>query len=525
MKPVDTDFEDEIFPLPLTGMEKFHLAADSSAFPNTIMGRLRFEGQLDVGRTRTTINHLLRRHLLVGKTVSLIGKRPHWVVRSGPTDTTVGDDAIQTAIDKILTWHRDVDFSAWHCDHLHGRNDQAIPWDDLGDWSGPPQIDLDHHHGIRIWVWVGKSESVIISALHHAVGDGVGGVQFLSDFCQIYDNLHADRCWDHSLRRLDRRRMLDRGRMGLLQWNYLRHLWKQPIALLGMMKFLRRPFSQFLPHQPPNPTANQPANQPPGIVGQWVDENDSQRIQSFAHQHNVRVNSVVMMAVFKAIQNWLQWPVTTADTGNPPGSSSTVRTNRRFESSPWIRMLLPISYRSKSDLRLPMTNKATLVQVDRNAAQMRDEKSFLFYLNREIDIVLGWQFDKLFLMAINLMACFPQWLNTTASNTNARGTIVFTNLGEPFRIKTMVRPGWVGPLRWKDFDLVGPVRSQMPVNFTLQRHRAGQQIRYRLSLHFDRRVLNEDQALEFLSEISKTIAAVIGQPLGDRPTKEPSKPN
>ena len=129
---------------------------------------------------------------------------------------------------------------------------------------------------------------------------------------------------------------------------------------------------------------------------------------------------------------------------------------------------------------------------------MRNGKTFLHYLNREIDIVVGWQFDKIFLMVIGLLAKLPGRLKRSADDPSARGTIVFTNLGEPFRLKKVVKRNWSGQLHWIDFDFVGPIRPAMPVNFTLQRH----QERYRLSLHFDRRVLTEESATEFLASIA-----------------------
>lgn len=496
-------------------MEKFHLASDSPSFPNTIFGRIRFEGQLDESLARTTIHHLLNRHLLMGKTVARSGSRLHWVFQTdGSGETADGPDgesvdrpedqpkSRDTAIDRVLTWQRDVDFSSPNQIQLQNQSQNHSP--NRHHQGAPPRIDIDHHHGLHIWVLVGANQTTILSALHHAAGDGAGGVQFLSDFCQIYDNLYAGRDWESSLRKLKPAQLLGRGRLGLLSWDYLRHLWKQPIALLGMLKFFGRRFLVFQPHK----LTRQPSVNLPGIVGRWIDQDTASLIQSFADRKNVRVNSVVMAAVFKATQDWLQQSlILPGDEAGGNKDTAQQRSNRK-----WIRMLLPISYRSKSDLRLPMTNKATLVQIDRNADQMKNGESFLYYLNREIDIVVGWQFDKIFLMAVNLMARFPKWLNRAASDPKANGTIVFTNLGEPFRIKDARRGGWMGPLRWRDFDLVGPVRSEMPVNFTLQRHREDRRYRYRLSLHFDRRVISEDQANQFLAAIDRSIFATIGSP-------------
>ncbi len=448
-------------------MEKFHLAADSAEYPNTIFCRMRFAGEIDESIARDATKRMLLRHLLIRKT---IGRAGQWEL-SDDTSAEILDADLQ----RMLTWT--------YCDEetcvIEDSFAPPLPTD-FAD-AVVPQVDINAEHGLRAWVYVGAGHTTILTGIHHAAGDGGGGIQLLSDFFQVYDNLCGGREWDYGLRKLDIGLLKTRGRIGVFGWNYLRHLWKQPIALFGMAKFMLQKFRPFEPSQ----KALMLTTNFPGIVGLWLNEKDSANIQSFADHNNVRVNSVAMAAVFNACQKWL----------DQHGSS---------KSTDWIRMVLPISYRAKSDLRLPVTNKATIVQVDRRADQMRNRKSFLHFLNREIDIVVGWQFDKIFLMVIGLLAMLPGRLKRAAENPAARGTIVFTNLGEPFRLKKVAKRNWSGQLKWIDFDFVGPIRPNMPVNFTLQRH----QKRYRLSLHFDRRVLTEELAAEFLASIENEVRSM-----------------
>jgi len=451
-------------------MEKFHLAADSAEFPNTIFCRIRFSGEIDESIARVAAKRMLKRHLLILKTVGGSGK---WERSADASPETLDAD-----LDRMLTWT--------YCDGQAPVNEDSfaprLPTE--FDDAVVPQVNINAEHGLRAWVYIGSGHTTILTGIHHAAGDGGGGIQLLSDFFQVYDNLCSDRPWDFGLRKLDDSLLKQRGRIGVFSWNYLKHLWKQPIALFGMAKFMLRRFRVFESGlETITPTTNFP-----GIAGRWLNESDSANVQFYADQQNVRVNSVAMAAVFNACQKWL---VRDGDS----------------ESTDWIRMVLPISYRAKSDLRLPVTNKATIVQVDRNKAQMRNAKTFLNYLNREIDIVIGWQFDKIFLIVIGLLAMIPGRLKRAAESTTARGTIVFTNLGEPFRLKKVKKRNWAGQLQWVDFDFVGPIRPGMPVNFTLQRH----QRRYRLSLHYDRRVLSEELAEEFLSSIKNelTIQALL----------------
>ena len=448
-------------------MEKFHLAADSEEFPNTIFCRIRFTGELDEAIARDAIVRMLKRHLLNRKTLQGNGRSLSWQLSAHSNATSIDDQ-----LSNVLTWTQDVDPATL-------ADDSFSPSLPTSSKNGVvPQIEVNVEHGLHYWVFVGAGQTTILTGMHHATGDGGGGIQLLSDFLQMYDNLHGERDWDFGLRKLDYALLKGRGRIGFFRWSYLKHLWKQPIAAFGLVKFLLNKFQTFKPHDRSlSPTTNFP-----GIVGLWIDEADAKAVQSFADDQQLRVNSVVMAAVFQACQKWLKAADEDQDVG-------------------WIRMLLPISYRSKSDLRLPATNKTTIVQIDRRLEQMQNQKTFLHYLNREIDIVIGWQFDKIFLMAMNLIAMLPGRLTRVAQDPKAKGTIVFTNLGEPFRLKKVKKQNCIGNLQWQDFDFVGPIRPQMPVNFTLQRH----QQRYRLSLHFDRRVLSEETAAKFLTSIQREL--------------------
>ena len=131
-----------------------------------------------------------------------------------------------------------------------------------------------------------------------------------------------------------------------------------------------------------------------GLVGRWISEDLSAGIDHAAAAKMVAVNTIAMAAVFYAIPVW----------------------SRQRDDAPakkWFRMVLPISIASKDDLRSPITNRATIVQVDRCEDQMRDVDSFLHYLDREMKIIVGWQFDKLFLLVVRLMSVSVSYTHLT----------------------------------------------------------------------------------------------------------------
>ena len=463
--------------MPLTGIEQFHLLSDSLGHPNVLFCRLLVRGTLNRTLLEKAAERVTSRHFIWDRRLVDSNQKPTWVA----------DPNCQTL---LLTW-------------MDVGDDQSVDQSFMpttGDLR--TKLDLSSTPGAHIWCQAAgsaatqseakgtsqtnaASQSMLFLAIHHSVCDGLGGARIISELLIAHDNLVADRSWDDGLRQLDPTRLSQRHRMGLNRWSYWKHLWKQPIALGGMVKFLFRGFHVIAERETDIDRENINDSQKMGLVGRWISEDLSAGIDHAAAAKMVAVNTIAMAAVFYAI------PVWSRQQDNAPAKK-------------WFRMVLPISIASKDDLRSPITNRATIVQVDRCEDQMRDVDSFLHYLDREIKIIVGWQFDKLFLLVVRLMSVSRWWIRRSAANPRARGTIVFTNLGQTFRsvskrAQKLSRQTSDADhlLEIVDFDFAGPTRSAMPLNFTIQRH----QQRYRITARFDRRVLTTDQASSFLNQV------------------------
>jgi hypothetical protein len=335
---------------------------------------------------------------------------------------------------------------------------------------------------------------MLFFAIHHSVTDGLGATRIANEVLIAYHNSVAGRAWDDGLRLLDPGPLLQRGRLGLRRWAYWKHIWKQPIAIVGMVKFLFRTFNVIERGQGDSSEVSniKSETETQGLTGRWISEELSAQIDRSAAEKSISTNSIAMASVFYALPAW----------------------SRQLNGAPaekWFRMVLPISIASKDDLRSPITNRATIVQVDRCEDQMRDVNSFLHYLDREVKIIVGWQFDKLFLLIIRMMSVSRWWLRRSATDPRARGTIVFTNLGQPFRsvdkrVKKLSRVDGRAepPNEVVEFDCAGPTRSAMPLNFTIQRH----QQRYRITARFDGRVLTIGQAGRFLQRVQIELSKI-----------------
>jgi hypothetical protein len=447
----------------LTSIERFHLLSGSPVHPNSLYCRIVVARELRSGLLEDAIEHVLDRHHLLSRRLARQPEEQLWI------EEVHGQAS-------LLTWVQGSDSR----EALRSFMPKASELES--------KIDLHSTPGTHVWCLPLEFCSVLFFAIHHSVTDGLGATRIANELLITYDNLTAGRAWDDGLRSLDASRLQQRHRIGFNRWSYWKHLWKQPIAVAGMAKFFFRSFQLIgrVKYDLADTANDKFKLEGSGLLGRWVSEELSARIDHAASKRSVSTNSISMAAVFYALPIWLR------------------RQNERLAKK-WLRMVLPISVATKEDLRSPISNRATIVQIDRCEDQMQDLESFIRYLDREVKIIVGWQFDKLFLLIVRMMSISRWWLRRSASNPRARGTIVFTNLGQPFRsidkrANTLPRKKISGSKHSTEiieFDCAGPIRNAMPLNFTIQRH----QRRYRISVRFDRRVVSIEQAGDFLQQV------------------------
>ena len=307
----------------------------------------------------------------------------------------------------------------------------------------------------------------------------------VNEWMVIYGNLSGGRPPETGLQRMDPGLLKQRNHLGLLKWPYLKHLWKQPVALFGAAKFAFRRTAKLIPdgHETVNSVqAEGHQGHYPSIIGSWLAESQPNRLAAAAKSCNVMLNSLLLGQLYLALGDWR-------------------KLHACHSENDWLRIILPMSIRNVSDRRLPSANRATIVQIDRRGKDAQDLEKFYQMLNREILIIRGWQLEKIFLIAIRMLSCFEPLLQRGVKNDKSRGMAVFTNLGEPLRKNEKTRSRVVAGddeadtyLRPHEFDLVGPIRPGTPVNFSVARYGGAM----RISMHYDNHVLSCEQAASLL---------------------------
>jgi hypothetical protein len=272
-----------------------------------------------------------------------------------------------------------------------------------------------------------------------------------------------------------------RNSLGVTKWSYLKHLWRQPIGLLGAVKFLsRRPTQLF----DDSDISCWISNRQPAVHGTWVESDTVEKLKLKAQSLQVSLNAILVGQLMKTLEHFAS--------ENPD------------RHSPWIRVMHPMSIRTIADRKMPACNRTTIVQIDRKSEEFNDD-DFFKTLDFEIGVIQHWELGKLFLLAIRMFSIFPGWLKRSAQDQKCRGSAIFANLGEPLGRLGFPTSGddiEIGDMTLIDFDMVGPIRSKTPVNFSIQKHLG----RYRLSLHYDNRVLNQAKAGEVLEYYRSSLA-------------------
>ena len=439
----------DLFPLPLTSVERFHLLDQTVKFPNTVCSRLEFDGVIDPVLAEQTTLVALHRHPILGSVIEHQNGRLLW--RFAPESRLP---------------------ERWN-----------LPW------SESPGFPKPDSSGIQFVSRSSDANSVLWIQSNHVLCDGVGATSFIGDWIKIYHNLYVGNSATHKLRKLDYGLLKTRNEIGLLKKKSRGKLWKQPVGLYGTAKFLLRKVAEMNPDGNAERDAERNADwnyeEQPSLISCWLEQETCNSLSSVAQDKNVTVNTYMLAQFYLHLADWLQQ-------------------HCPEQAAKWLRIIHPFNLRDYSHRRMPATNRVAIVQIDRRQQDLADFDRSLQGLDREIKIINDWELGKLFLLAIRSMSVIPGMLKRSAQNKKCRGTCVFTSLPE-----TLSRSGLpveqhsdssearlqVGNLKLDSIDYIGPVRHGTPVNLIVLKHLG----RLRFSFHYDPRILSRAAADEFLS--------------------------
>ena len=350
---------------PLTSIERYHLLTDLPGIPNNVFCRLNFQGSLDLDLFAEVAKLIYQRHPLIRCTVD--GQGRNWIEHP--------------ELDGIV------------------RYESPIP-------DSVPAIDLETEPGVKVHLGEGPEGTQILFQGHHATADGLACLDMIREAFLVYMNRLSGRDALEGLPGLNYGLLDRRNQLGLLTRGYLKHFYKQPIAVLGAAKFLTRRFEILGSSKTDTETY---PNVFPAVYGTNISEDVYRGLANWSKSSGLLKNSLLLGGFFLVLRSFIA---------------------EQREMSRGLRLIVPMTLRERKHFRMPGANRSTIVQVDRSQAEMADESTFFYYLDREIRIMRGWRFDLLFPMILRLMSVSNGWLKRSAANPKSRATAVFTNLGD-----------------------------------------------------------------------------------------------
>lgn len=463
----------------LSSIEAFHLHSACEQWPNCITGRFHFTGLVDIELARQAWLHCLSRQIFTNWFVESRG-RAKWKVNK---DTSHLEKLAESLF-------HDLTIEQWpECETQH-----KLP---RVNSRGLPAIDAAKDAGFAMWCVrsTAADRTTVFFSADHMLGDGAGALAFAREWLIVYHNLVNGDDVNRGLVKFDWRRWKSRSKLGLFRWSFLKFLPCQAIGLFGATKFVLRKFSTIDPVGESTATYDSP-----GMIGHTISPQLLNRLNDRAERLSVSPNSLLMTILFRTMKQ-IQ---TAVDAETSPTS--------KWSDRKWLRLVLPISIRSLADRKLPCTNKASLVQVERTLEQVADADGAAQSIDREVRIIMGFKLDLVFLIAIRILSVIPALLKFVAGNQKSRGTVVFTNLGEPFRKARVCDFQTVGNMELVDYDLCGPIRCGTPINFSwlnFRRKTDDERVTHaRVSLHFDRSVVPHETAQTILQAFVKELEDV-----------------
>jgi hypothetical protein len=468
-------------PVALTSIERLYFFDSSNSFPNRITCRLMVDQAIDPAAAKEACYWVALRHPVLGCTIERIGRKLCWVQDPAVFTNRIPADAPTSPFETNQSSHW---FQFQNFDSEPDTSPNFLELLSARDFYRPCMV-------IRQWPqWPGIASSnppqnlvsEVWFSTHHCFFDGAGGIQIMSDWVQIYENLISGHEPNEGLPEIDHQRFNFRNRLGLSRWKFLRMLPFQAIGLFGAAKFVLRRSIQG-PQRGLNPGDLDQVPVGPSMVGAWLSADELLAVEQWSQAGNFNSNAKFLGDLFGTLQTW------------------HLNQNQAADPGEWIRIILPINLREIGDRRMSAANRSSLIQMDRRNLHAVTKVDLYRSIQREIGIVLRFQLDRMFLSMIRLIGINERILKRVVRNQKPRGIAAFTNLGRPFRrierrLNINNSGNQQGLLNIREFDFLAPLRYGTPLNFSLAQFHG----RLRLTLHYDASVFSGIEADRLLRD-------------------------
>lgn len=463
-----------MFPLPMTAIEEYFLHEDRPSYPCLIFWRLKFEGNLRAEWLESALEIARSRHPLL----SSRAQKHRGVWKWEPADERVP-----------IEWHQQSPRSMWEAD----------------TWPTARHQPLQEEIGLRAIVTADDQAADVVLVMHHSTCDGLGGASFLQDIFLAYEALAAGKEPREKLPPIDPDKLPLRGTFGLTSKQMRGMIPEQLTAWRGIMQFLARKPQPILPHTPRKSKAALPAIYP-AIISRRISSSDAAKISAAAKVLRTTSNTMLVRDYFGAIEDFRK-------------SQGVDR------PQDWIRLMVPISLRSKALDNISAANVVSVVFLDRREIASLTRTALAKTIHDEMKLIMDYQLGYTFIISLVARRYLPGGLQGAAAGEPCVLTSILTNLGRALSkmpLPLINNHLQVGNLSLRSAEAIAPLRPGCIAATSLMFYGDG----FVISTQYDPEQLTRSQADLFLDGYVAQIRQTIGEQPANKlpPTSIPTNP-
>ena len=437
--------------LALTAIEELFLWQNRPEFPCNCFVRHQFSGMLLRPEFELAINKTLDRHPLLRSIIVRRGRNLFWSPMEAPKPNILWNEG-PTGIDYPAANYLDI-------------------WSEIG---------------LRLYVVEDTSNNKcdLIMQFHHSCCDGIGMLEFTSDFLVVYAGLTGDQFQQPSLSDRDIDGLRNRGNIFQRTSNISRLAFSQLKDIVGVVRFFLRTPKPVVPHRGVLNNAPLPANYPATCSFEF-NRQELAGLRMVAKRNNVMLNDILVSQIYGAVAE-LRAASSEADDGD------------------WIRMMIPTNLRVMRDKHLPAANVVSCTFLDFRISDIKGSDTFLSSVHRELKWIKDLQLGYTFIFGLKLYGILPGGMKSAVTKDECSTSCLFSNLGRVLQRTPLKRNGGrliSGNVILEKVEGLAPLQPYNAIAFVAVQY-AGRMI---INAHYDPRVLTKIAVEDMIVCIKKRI--------------------
>lgn len=368
---------DNLFPLPLTALERMYFEDDHRDYPCEFTVVMEFEGEMNRNAFEEAARQVIRRNPFMSAIVNRVHSRLHWSQVKFPDD--------------------------------------QIRWLGNSTWNGIDRFDLRKRPGFRICGRTDGQKSEVYLSFHHAVSDGRGARRCILDWGTFYAMASTPTIAIPAADRLDYGRLKNRG--AIPPGKAVQGIGNQTPARTFNWESIRNIYD-FLSHWPTSIRSGQqtaPQNKVRHhLLNHHFHLSDVNRFRDQIRGTRFNLNDVSVALLLNAIAKW----------NRSHGESGSDRL---------YRVMLPVDLREPADEFMPAANRMSLVFIARPTNLCLDWPRLLPTIRDEMQYIEDHDCQHYLVKALPIVQSLPGFVGIMRLFPFCYYSAVLSHLGHTVR--------------------------------------------------------------------------------------------